>query len=202
MRDPRDNVVSSLKYSNKKVGAIGFKWLIYNNKFDRFSAKNPNNCHSKSFEQLIINKGEYFREFENFTGIKGLAEIESKRLQIRDQFEEKFTEKLRIQHQGSVKPLDPKKIGHFKVKLNEQQIEAVEASVFPFAAKYGYKKTTNVLPIKPLKKIKLEWKHNYRFFKNGLLYDLPYPLFLTVRKFMLDNVSKGKKKKLDQLIND
>lgn len=202
IRDPRDNVVSSIKYSKKKVGAIGYKWYMYNKAFDDFAAKYPSLCHTKAFEQLILDKETYFSEFEEFTGIHGLAKIESNRLNIKDEFEGKFTEKLRVQHQGSVKPLDAKKVGHFKSKLTEQQIKAIEAHVFPYAEKHGYEKTTAVEPIGTSKKNKLDLKHRYRFMKHALLYRLPYPLFIAVRKFMLENVSKAKKEKLDHLINE
>ena len=160
IRDPRDNAVSSLKYNKKGVGMIAYKWLKYNQHFDRFEAKNQSISKTMKFEELVRDKQNFFKEFEHFTGVDSLLAYESIRYTEGDKLLKKFNDRLVEQHSASIKPMDQSKIGHYTKKLNEKQIQRVESISFPYASKkHGYhtdKQTNsngNVFEVTTFKKV-------------------------------------------------
>lgn len=202
IRDPRDNITSHVKFTRKKVGLLSNKWLEYNLHYDKCESKEKSRYITLKFEDLVIDKHTFFRKFEDFTGIDSLAELEEKRLGFKEKFEEKFSESLKEQHQSSVKPLDPKKIGHYKVKLSGAQVRTIESVSFPYAERYGY------VIDQPQRKVaineKLAYSLGYGFHRYGntFLYNLPYKSIVWLRSFLIQNVFVNKKSKLDKVIKE
>lgn len=199
IRDPRDNITSHVKFTRKKVGLLSNKWLAYNTHFDNLAKKNPSRFATFKFEDLVIDKLSFFNDFEKFTGINSLVDLEEKRLSFKEEFEAKFSDSLKEQHQASVKPLDPKKIGHYKQKLSTNQIKTIESVSFPYAERYGYQidNTKRDVTIRE----KIAYRLGYAFHKHGnlFLYNLPYKFAIGLRGFLVKNVFVNKKSKLDKV---
>lgn len=201
IRDPRDNIASSIKYNKRGALALAYKWLQYNQRFDRFS-KQYKRTITLSFEQLITDQESYFKAFESFTGIQNLKDNEQKRLTIKDEFESKLSEPLKEQHQGTIQPMNPKKVGHFKEKLNKEQIKYVEQITFPYAEKFGYQRAEDPISIPTKKLLKIKMHYRYKLYGNWLVYGLPYRMLIKARQFVFNYLSKGKKRKLDILLKE
>ncbi len=199
MRDPRDNITSHVKFTRKKVGYLSKKWLEYNRIFDVFKAKSPNRYLTLRFEDLVLDKESFFEKFEQYTGISGLSELEDMRLNYKGQFEEKLSEELKDQHQATVKPLDPKKIGHFKHKLDKKQIKTIESVSFPYALDYGYELTNSKRSITVKESFAYNLSFAFHKYGNLFLYNLPYTLIVGLRAFLIRNVFKNKKRKLQNV---
>ena len=201
IRDPRDNATSQIKYSKNPVGLLGNKWLNYNLKLDRFEAKHSEQFMTQRFEDLILDKEAFFKKFEAYSGITSLARLEKERLKIKEQFEEKFSDRLREQHQATVKPLNPKKIGHYKQKLSEDQIRIIDSFCFPYANKWGYKR--ELAPKKLPFWVKLRAQLNYSFLDiaHKIYYSLPFNVMLGSRDFIINNFQPNKKEKLLEVIS-
>ena len=174
MRDSRDNITSHVKFTKKKVGYLSYKWLCYNLIFDKHGTIDKHRFHTQRFEDLILDKKTFFKDFENFTGINSLAELEEERLNYKKEFEEKLSDDLKDQHQASVKPLDTKKIGHYKHKLDATQIETIEAITFPYAKSYQYSTENKIRPVGLLEQLKLSLSFSFHKYGNMTLYNSPY----------------------------
>lgn len=200
IRDPRDNVVSSMKYNKRKVVGIAFKWKKYNQFFDRFEQSNDK-AKTFAFEELITNKAEYFKRFEDFTGLSNLLSYEAARLDKKEDFESILNEPLKQQHGHTIKPLDPKKVGHFSDKLTEKQIALIQNIVFPYGEKFGYTpaKTQEFnLPIK--RRIRLYLHYYYKFIGNQIVYNLPYGLMMKIKNYIFHHILKNKKAKYESML--
>lgn len=176
VRDPRDNITSHLRNYNLHCGILAYKWLRFNQLLDQFAAKHPNDFYTQRYEDLILDKSTYFSDFEKYTGIDSLNELEEKRLQYKDQFESKFDERLKDQHQASVKPLDPKKIGHFKSKLSSSQLAVIESICFPYASSFQYESTVESINISLINKLRWKGRHLFLNGMNLFLYTLPFSI--------------------------
>ena len=191
IRDPRDNVTSSIKYNKSKCDAIGFKWTKYNQLLDKFEKKGRPITTMK-FENLVLDKATFFENFEAFTGIDSLLSVEHKRLNIKDQFVEKLSDAHKKQHAASVKPMDKSKIGHYKQKLNINQISKVESVSFPYAEVFGYT-TENKIVTLPFKRLlRLKFRFIYNLYANRIVYNLPYSMMIKARSFVLKYILKNK----------
>ena len=199
MRDPRDNITSHVKFTKKKVGYLSYKWLSYNMIIDKYSKLEKDRFHTQRFEDLILDKKTFFKEFENYTGIDSLAELEEERLNYKKEFEEKLSDDLKDQHQASVKPLDAKKIGHYKQKLDAVQIATIEAVTFPYAKAYDYSTENKLRSIVVLEQLKLSLSFSFHKYGNLVLYNSPYWLLIQLRKFLIHNIFKNKKRKLQKV---
>lgn len=199
MRDSRDNITSHVKFTKKKVAYLSYKWLRYNLIIDGFAKKETDRFSTQRFEDLILDKKAFFNKFEEFTGIDSLAELEEERLNYKKEFEEKLSDDLKDQHQASVKPLDSKKIGHYKLKLDATQIETIEAITFPYANTYEYKTENKIRSVGILEQLKLSLSFAFHKYGNLILYNSPYWLLIQLRKFLIHNVFKNKKKKLQKV---
>ncbi|MDB4062143.1 sulfotransferase [Vicingaceae bacterium] len=196
MRDPRDNITSHVRFTRKKAGYLSYKWLSYNLIIDKYSKLENDRFLTLRFEDLILDKMAFFKKFENFTEIDSLAELEEKRLNYKKEFEEKLSDDLKDQHQASVKPLDAKKIGHYKQKLDEIQIATIEAITFPYAQTYDYGTENKIRSLGLTEQLKLSLSFSFHKYGNFVLYNSPYWLLIQLRKFLIHNVFKNKKKKL------
>jgi hypothetical protein len=201
IRDPRDNVTSQIKFSKKSVGILGNKWLNYNIELDRFAQKYPNQFMTLRFEDLILDKEAFFQKFEAYSGIDSLADLENERLKIKDQFEEKFSDRLKEQHQATVKPLNPKKIGHHKQLLTEDQIRTIDSFCFPYANKWGYERELSPIALPFLKKLRAQLNYNLITITHRFYYTLPFSMILSMRDFLLNNLQPNKKEKLLEVIS-
>lgn len=186
VRDPRDNIASHVKYSKNEVGMLAYKWNCYNQHLNRFAKENQKQFFTQRFEDLILDKSAFFKKFEEYTQIDKLLEYESKRLAFKDELQSKLNERLKDQHQASVKPLDKSKIGHYKKKLSEQQIETIEGVCFPFAEQYGYS-TANQSNFS----VKSRWKRRYNWQKSLSLifYSIPFWLMKFVSQHIVKQVT-------------
>jgi hypothetical protein len=202
IRDPRDNITSHVKFTGRKVGFLSNKWLAYNLHFDRLKERENKRFVTFKFEDLVIDKHTFFKEFEDFTGIDSLAELEEDRLNFKDKFEEKFSESLKEQHQASVKPLDPKKIGHYKQKLSATQIRTIESISFPYAEKYGYVIDQPKRSVTTKEKVAYFLGYSFHKYGNTFLYSLPYGMIVWLRSFLIRNVFVNKKSKLDKVVKE
>lgn len=199
IRDPRDNITSHVKFTRKKVGLLSNKWLKYNKHFDLCAKQEPRRYATFKFEDLVIDKVSFFNQFENFTGIDSLINLEEKRLSFKDQFEAKFSESLKEQHQASVKPLDPKKIGHYKQKMSTKQIRTIESISFPYAEQYGYVIDNSKRSVTVREKIAYLLGYSFHKYGNLFLYNLPYDAIIWLRSFLVANVFVNKRSKLDKV---
>lgn len=199
IRDPRDNVTSHVKFSKKKVSFLAFKWLSYNKHIDQKTKKFPDNFKTLRFEDLVLNKGQFFDEFESFTGINSLIEYEAKRLEFREEIEGKFSDRLKDQHQSSVKPLDPKKIGHHKTKLSPDQIKTIDSICFPYAEEFKYERELKPLKIGFLESLKFKFSYQFHVTSNLFLYNLPFNVIIKLYDFLIKHVLMRKKEKLDTI---
>lgn len=199
IRDPRDNITSHVKFTRKKVGLLSNKWLAYNQQFDACAKEEPVRYATFKFENLVIDKVSFFNDFEKFTRIDSLVDLEEKRLSYKDEFEAKFSESLKEQHQASVKPLDPKKIGHYKQKLSKSQIRTIESVSFPYAEKYGYEIGDNKRLVTVREKVAYRLGYAFHKYGNLFLYSLPYSVAIWLRGFLVKNVFVNKKSKLDKV---
>lgn len=202
IRDPRDNITSHVKFTRKKVGLLSNKWMEYNRAFDQYNLKFPERCATFRFEDLVTNKVSFFNQFETFTGIDSLVDLEEKRLSFKDQFEAKFSESLKEQHQASVKPLDPKKIGHYKQKLSPSQIATIASVSFPYAEKFGYVIDGEKRAVTLREKIAYTLGYAFHKYGNLFLYRLPYKSIIWLRGFLVANVFVNKRSKLDKVIKE
>tara|TARA_R110002049_G_scaffold200299_5_gene370988 strand:- start:11797 stop:12861 length:1065 start_codon:yes stop_codon:yes gene_type:complete len=201
IRDPRDNVTSQIKYSKASVGAIANKWRNYNQTLDSFGKKYPTQFMTLKFEDLILNKELFFQKFEEYSGLDSLVNFEKERLKIKDQFEEKFSDRLKVQHQETVQPLNPKKIGHYKQKLSEKQIEVIESYSFPYAEKWGYKRGLSPMKQPFLKSLRIQLNYLTLLQAHRVYYGLPFSVLLGSRNFILNNFQKNKREKLHEVIS-
>jgi len=201
IRDPRDNVTSQIKYSKASVGAIANKWQNYNKSLDDFGQKYPNQFMTLRFEDLILEKDTFFKKFEVFSGIDSLSDLEKERLKIKDQFEEKFSERLKAQHQSTVKPLNPNKIGHYKQKLTEEQIRMIDAHSFPYAERWDYKRELPSISLSIMDKTRVQLNYYVLLFAHKVYYGLPFSILLGSRNFILNNFQPNKKEKLNEVIS-
>lgn len=201
IRDPRDNVTSQINYSKNPVGLIANKWLNYNLKLDRFAKQYPKQFMTQRFEDLILDKEGFFRKFEHYTGMDSLASCEEERLKIKDKFEEKFSERLKAQHQATVKPLNPKKIGHHKQKLTEEQIQIIDSYVFPYAEKWNYSREQPPQKLAFADKLKAQFNYTLLDRAHKIYYGLPFSVMLGSRNFILNNFQPNKKEKLLEVIS-
>jgi hypothetical protein len=201
IRDPRDNVTSQINYSKNPVGLIANKWLNYNEKLDRFAKKHPNQFKTQRFEDLILNKEEFFEKFGEYSNIKNLASYEKERLKIKDKFEEKFSDRLKTQHQATVKPLNPKKIGHHKQKLSEEQIRIIDSYCFPYAENWGYVREQPAQSLTLVTKVRAQINYTLLDFAHKFYYSLPFSVMLGSRNFILNNFQPNKKEKLLEVIS-
>jgi len=201
VRDPRDNVASSIKYNKQKAVAIAFKWKKFNQYFDAFEKINKQAA-TFSFEELIHDKEGYFKRFEGFTGLSNLLVYEEARLTKKEDFERILNEPLKQQHGHTVKPLDNKKVGHFQSKLRLNQIQKIEDIVFPYAEKFGYRRTTEKEPIALKRRVQLSLRYKYKFLSNQIVYNLPYSLLVLAKHFIYNNLHKRKKKKYESLLKE
>jgi hypothetical protein len=201
VRDPRDNVASSIKHNKRRVEGIAYKWLKYNQHFDAFEQKDKLAA-TFSFEDLITDKEDYFKRFEAFTGLANLLEHEGKRLTKKEELKRNLNDSLKKQHGHTVKPMDPKKIGHFHSKLQAVQIKKVEAVCFPYAEKFGYRKVGQNGKLGPKNRLKLRLHYTLKYYANQVIYNLPFSLMITARSFILNHIQKGKKKKYKSLLNE
>lgn len=199
MRDPRDNITSHVKFTKKKVGYLSKKWLEYNKLFDAYQAKNQNRYLTLRFEDLVLDKESFFEQFEAYTGISGLSELEDMRLNYKGQFEAKLSEELKVQHQATVKPLDPKKIGHFKQKLDDIQIKTIESVCFPYAESYHYQLSDKKRMVTLKEAMAYELSFSFHKYGNLFLYNLPYVFIVWMRAFLIRNVFQNKRKKLQNV---
>lgn len=199
IRDPRDNITSQVKFSKKTVGMLAYKWNKYNQKLDRFDRQYPGDFLSLRFEDLVLDKQSFFQSFEQFTGIDSLAELEEKRLNYKDQFEEKFSDRLKEQHQSSVKPLNPKKIGHHKEKLSEAQIRTIDAFCFPYASNFGYERELSPRKLGIGEKLAATINYHILTSTNVFFYSLPFPVILKISQFLINYVHFRKKEKLEEI---
>ncbi len=199
IRDPRDNITSHVKFTRKKVGLLSNKWLEYNEQFDSSAAKDASRFETFKFEDLVIDKVDFFNRFETYTGVDSLIELEEKRLGFKDQFEAKFSESLKEQHQASVKPLDPKKIGHYKKKMSPKQIQTIESVSFPYASSYGYEIDNIQRTVTVNEKIAYLLGYAFHKYGNLFLYTLPYKVAIWLRGFLVKNVFVNKRSKLDKV---
>lgn len=200
IRDPRDNVTSQIKYSTNHVGRIANKWLNYNKKLDRFAKKYPKQFKTQRFEDLILNKDLFFKEFEEYSGFKSLSELEKERLKIKEQFEAKFSDRLKDQHQATVKPLNPKKIGHHKQKLTKEQIQIIDSYSFPYAEKWGYEREQPPIKLKVYAKFRSQLNYHLLDTAHKVYYALPFSIMIRLRLFLLDNFLPNRKAKLLEVI--
>jgi hypothetical protein len=186
VRDPRDNIASHIKYSKNEVGMLAFKWLRYNQRLEDFSKRLPQQFFSQRFEDLIMDKSAFFKEFEDYTEIEELIEHESKRIEFKNKLQSKMNKRLKDQHQASVKPLDRSKIGHYKEKLSDKQINDIEGICFPFAEIYGYRAEPKQSTL-----VKRKWKSKYNLQQNLslLFYSAPFWLIKFVSKRIVKKIS-------------
>ena len=201
VRDPRDNVASSIKYNNRKAIGIAYKWKKYNQYFDGFEKGNENAA-TFSFEDLIKDKAAYFERFEQFTNLSNLLAYEQARLAKKDEFERILNEPLKEQHGHTVKPLDKKKVGHFQSKLKPIQIRNIEAIVFPYATKFKYEKTTEKHALGLKRMLRLSLHYQYKFIGNQIVYNLPYTWMMKAKNYIFNNLQKNKKKKYESLLKE
>ena len=186
VRDPRDNIASHIKYSKNEVGMLAYKWLRYNQCLEKVSKNLPQQFFTQRFEDLIMDKSAFFREFEDYTEIDELIEHESKRVLFKNKLQSKMNKRLKDQHQASVKPLDRSKIGHFKEKLSDSQIEVIEGICFPFAEIHGYRAEPKQSIL-----VKRKWKRKYNLQQNLslLFYSAPFWLIKFVSKKIVKKIS-------------
>jgi len=199
IRDPRDNFTSHKKHSKRGPTYLALKWLKYNQLFDKSAAKAPDKFATLKFEYLIENQLGFIKEFEQFTKLYDVAIHENKRISKKGEIEEKFDDKLKVQHQASVKPLDKKKVGHYKSILGADQIATINTITFPYAAKYNY---TDELPQKKLNnKEVLSCRFSFWLHKigNRTLYNMPFNQMIQVHYLALKYVAKGRRNKLAKL---
>lgn len=199
IRDPRDNVTSHVKFSKKKVSFLAYKWLTYNKHIDAKTKQFINDFKTLRFEDLVLDKAAFFDEFESFTGINSLIEYETKRLEYKDQIEGKFSDRLKDQHQSSVKPLDPKKIGHHKTKLKPRQIQTIDAICFPYANQYQYKRELNQIKLGFVETLKFKLSYQFHVRSNLFLYNLPFNVIIRLYDFLIKYVLMRKREKLDTI---
>jgi hypothetical protein len=175
------------------------KWLKYNQLFDKSASRNPNLFLTLKFEHLIENQLDFIERLEKFTGLYDVAKHEIKRISNKSRIEEKFSDALKDQHQASVKPLDKKKIGHYKTILNEDQIATLNAIDFPYASKYNYQDELpqKKVSFKELTSSKFSfWLHKIG---NRTLYHMPYNLMVQFHYWALKYITKGRRNKLAKL---
>ena len=199
IRDPRDNITSHLKFTAKTAGMLSYKWLKYNEYYDNKAAEKPDDFLTLRFEDLVLDKDTFFERFQKFTGTNSLVDVEEKRISKKDEFEKKFSQRLKNQHQSSFKPLDPKKVGHFREKLTAKQVMDVDAVAFPYAEKFNYKREGQEIPLKI--KTLLSYKYNYYFheYSNYFLYNLPFGVIVNLYDVLLKYIMYRKREKLDKL---
>lgn len=200
VRDPRDNVASHIKHTPKNASFIAYKWSEYNKLIDNFEEQNPRSFLTLRFEDLITDKASFFSEIEKFTKIQSLLGLEEKRIGYKDQIESKFNDRLKNQHQASLKPLDVKKVGHFRDKLTDNQIQKIENICFPYAERYAYKKAMPVQSFKILNRISSYIKYQIHTVSSLILYNLPYWMIIPLYDFFLKHIMKRMKNKIDQVI--
>lgn len=193
IRDPRDNITSHLKYSKNGSGMLAYKWLNFNKKLDRFGEKHPTQLKTQRFEDLILNNALFFEEFESYFGIKRLLEVESKRLAYKDKIEEKLNDRLKDQHQASVKPLDPTKVGHYKQKLKAAQIHRIEAICFPYAQKYHYELPEKQSTVGTMELTKWRFKNFYRDLASVFFYSIPFFMMKMISDRMIKKINYTEK---------
>ncbi len=190
VRDPRDNITSHIRNYKDHCGVLAHKWLGFNQLLDKFEEKHKNDFFTQRYEDLILDKKHFFETFEELSNIKGLDQLEEKRLGFKDQFEQNFDERLKDQHKASVKPLDPNKIGHYKTKLSPEQVKSIENICFPYAEKYSYSKDESIEQVTVENNSRWERKYYRLNLLNRIVYNLPFSIMRILSNYF-DNKSKS-----------
>ena len=139
-RDPRDQVMSMMKvnFEKKIISSLAYRWKFFNRTIEEQRKKNPGQFYTVKYEDLVSDPENQIKAITDFLGIpyteamlntSGRAEfyLNSKAL-------------VKEHHESLVKPIDAGMIYGWKKRMNEKNVEMIDAVTGPYAEGLGYER--------------------------------------------------------------